>query len=167
MKEQYAITELQKQQNRMGFNVAEEEVLVLDETEGLGMINQSLGTGRVRATTADNRTKCKTHHHRYHVVIICINIFTFFTYNHIIWKHVISINSLVKGKVATLKAAKSSSSGATSGLSSSWVFTPVQGLELIDPEAQRQAQEAKVKAANEKWFASGAGYVNVAKKNNP
>jgi U4/U6 small nuclear ribonucleoprotein PRP31 len=52
-----APTEMQKQQNRMAFGQAEEEVIVFDETEGLGMINQSLGTGRVRAVGADARNK--------------------------------------------------------------------------------------------------------------
>lgn len=41
---------------------------------------------------------------------------------------------------------------ATSGLASSLAFTPVQGLELIDPSKLR----AKVDDANSKWFASGA-----------
>jgi hypothetical protein len=39
------------------------------------------------------------------------------------------------------------SSGATSGLSSSLAFTPVQGLELTNPDAAQ-----KVKQANEKYL---------------
>jgi len=50
------------------------------------------------------------------------------------------------------------SSGATSGLSSSLVFTPVQGIELINPEeAQR-----KIKEANDKYF-SGGKFLKVGK----
>ncbi|KAJ8607014.1 hypothetical protein CTAYLR_006246 [Chrysophaeum taylorii] len=49
-----------------------------------------------------------------------------------------------------------SSSGATNGLSSSLVFTPVQGIELANPTAQQQQQ--KVDAANEKWFSSSSGF---------
>lgn len=46
------------------------------------------------------------------------------------------------------------SSGATNGLSSSLVFTPVQGIELADPNAQ----QAKLKAANERWFSDTSGF---------
>jgi U4/U6 small nuclear ribonucleoprotein PRP31 len=58
-KEKFAVTELQKQQNRLQFGVAEEEVLVFDETEGLGMLNQNTGLGRIRAAAADPRVKSK------------------------------------------------------------------------------------------------------------
>ncbi len=44
-------------------------------------------------------------------------------------------------------------SGSVSGLSSSLVFTPVQGLELVNPEAVRQQ---KAKEANDKWFGNSA-----------
>ncbi|CAG8479826.1 9683_t:CDS:10 [Paraglomus brasilianum] len=51
------------------------------------------------------------------------------------------------------------SSGATSGLASSLAFTPVQGIELINPEeAQR-----KVKEANDRYFGS-ATFVKVGKE---
>ena len=40
-------------------------------------------------------------------------------------------------------------SGTTSGLASSMVFTPVQGLELVNPNAQQN----RVREANQKWFA--------------
>ena len=39
--------------------------------------------------------------------------------------------------------------GTTSGLASSMVFTPVQGLELVNPNAQQN----RVREANQKWFA--------------
>ncbi|KAI7856277.1 hypothetical protein BDC45DRAFT_64265 [Circinella umbellata] len=44
------------------------------------------------------------------------------------------------------------SSGITSGLASSLAFTPVQGIELIDPQAQAE----RAKKANEKYFGDGA-----------
>jgi len=46
------------------------------------------------------------------------------------------------------------SSGATNGLSSSLVFTPVQGIELANPTQQAQ----NVQAANEKWFSHTSGF---------
>ncbi|CAG8436180.1 9506_t:CDS:10 [Diversispora eburnea] len=51
------------------------------------------------------------------------------------------------------------SSGATSGLSSSLAFTPVQGIELINPE---EAQK-KVKEVNDRYFGGGA-FLKVGKK---
>ena len=42
------------------------------------------------------------------------------------------------------------STSSVSGLSSSLVFTPVQGLELVNPEAAAK----KVREANEKYFGS-------------
>ncbi|CAG8692191.1 4137_t:CDS:10, partial [Funneliformis mosseae] len=50
------------------------------------------------------------------------------------------------------------SSGATSGLSSSLAFTPVQGIELINPE---EAQK-KVKEANDRYFGGGS-FLKVGK----
>jgi U4/U6 small nuclear ribonucleoprotein PRP31 len=55
------------------------------------------------------------------------------------------------------KKAISMSSGQTNGLSSSLVFTPVQGLELCNPQAALD----KVKQANEKWFDASSGFVSA------
>lgn len=45
-----------------------------------------------------------------------------------------------------------------SGLSSSLAFTPVQGIELANPSAQRKAPEV-----GEKYFSSSAGFVNLTR----
>ena len=45
------------------------------------------------------------------------------------------------------------SSGATNGLSSSLVFTPVQGIELANPNAA-----AAVQQANDRWFSDNSGF---------
>ena len=51
------------------------------------------------------------------------------------------------------------SSGATNGLSSSLVFTPMQGMELVgDVNAQR---EAKVAQANKDWFSQTSGFMSA------
>ena len=52
----------------------------------------------------------------------------------------------------------SASSGQTNGLSSSLVFTPVQGLELVNPNAAAE----RVKAANNKWFNANSGFMSAA-----
>lgn len=53
-----------------------------------------------------------------------------------------------------------SGSSGTSGISSSLVFTPVQGLELVNPNAAAD----RVKEANKKWFSSQSGFLSAAPK---
>lgn len=61
---------------------------------------------------------------------------------------------------ASRKRAIQMSSGATNGLASSMVFTPVQGLELVNPDANKE----RVKAANTKWFQDNAGFQSALPK---
>lgn len=58
------------------------------------------------------------------------------------------------------KKGVSVSSGQTSGLSSSLVFTPVQGIELVNPNAAAE----RVKEANNKWFSTYSGFLSAAPK---
>eukprot|EP00742_Colponemidia_sp_Colp-10_P004566 GILJ01004873.1.p1 GENE.GILJ01004873.1~~GILJ01004873.1.p1 ORF type:complete len:472 (+),score=60.90 GILJ01004873.1:38-1453(+) len=57
-----------------------------------------------------------------------------------------------------VKKRPSQSSGATSGLSSSIVFTPVQGLELVNPDAQR-----RVKEANDNYFSATGTFSQISR----
>lgn len=50
------------------------------------------------------------------------------------------------------------SSGQTNGLSSSLVFTPVQGLELVNPHAAAE----RIREANNKWFNANSGFISAA-----
>eukprot|EP01084_Bolivina_argentea_P249208 417079_1 len=59
-----------------------------------------------------------------------------------------------------LRVANAGSGGNTGGISSSLVFTPVQGIELVNPNADA---EAKVRAANAKWF-ERPGFVSAMPK---
>mmetsp|Transcript_27044 Transcript_27044/g.27284 ORF Transcript_27044/g.27284 Transcript_27044/m.27284 type:complete len:498 (-) Transcript_27044:31-1524(-) len=59
-----------------------------------------------------------------------------------------------------MKKAVSMSSGKTNGLSSSLVFTPVQGLELVNPNAAAE----RVREANKKWFDTNSGFLSAAPK---
>ena len=52
------------------------------------------------------------------------------------------------------------SSGQTNGLSSSLVFTPVQGIELVNPIAAAE----RVKEANNKWFNANSGFLSAVPK---
>ena len=125
LKEQNALTEMRKLQNRVKFGEQEEEIEFGDESEGLGMLTQS---GSIRAFTEDVRTKARI------------------------------------GKKLQAKLAVYNSSGGTktslgkdtpSGLQSSLAFTPVQGIELVNPSLNDAVRESLVKRANDKWFQGG------------
>jgi U4/U6 small nuclear ribonucleoprotein PRP31 len=66
-------------------------------------------------------------------------------------------NTRASRKKAAAGIAKATS---TSGLASSMVFTPVQGMELVNPDAARD----RVKEANRKWFNDNAGFQSALPK---
>ena len=132
LNEKMAMTEMQKQANRVSFGVAEEEVMFFDETEGLGMLSgkssdQVGAAGKIRASAVDPRAGAKPQR----------------------------LTKSINGQQSSLGLA-SSITRPSSGLSS-LVFTPVQGMELVDPEAQKR----KLKDVNDKWFASTAKFRKV------
>jgi len=63
---------------------------------------------------------------------------------------------------ASRKRAIQMSSGTTNGLASSMVFTPVQGLELVNPDAQSTRSQSKM-VLSECWLpvsAAKEGQIN-------
>jgi len=120
-KEQNAVTEMRKLQNRMKFGEQEEEVGFGDETEGLGMLSQS---GSFRALAVDNRTKAK-------------------------------LGKKMQARLGQISGLKTSLGKDSSGFQSSLSFTPVQGIELVNPSLNDAARESLVKSANDKWFSGG------------
>ncbi|KAK4694917.1 U4/U6 small nuclear ribonucleoprotein PRP31, partial [Lecanoromycetidae sp. Uapishka_2] len=148
-KEATAMTDLRKAQNRMAFGKEEKEVGYAETTKGLGMIGQA-NEGRIRSQQIDQRTKAKL------------------SKNNKGWGTATPIGSGTasslrgfgqSGGLATSIRAqhglRTSGVGAgTSGTASSIAFTPVQGLELVDPKMQA---ERKRKAAedDDRWFKGG------------
>lgn len=63
-------------------------------------------------------------------------------------------------KASRKKAAQMQQSANTSGLASSMVFTPVQGMELVNPDANKE----RVREANRKWFNDKAGFESALPK---
>ncbi|KAJ2719783.1 U4/U6-U5 snRNP complex subunit prp31 [Coemansia sp. Benny D115] len=53
----YESSELQKQRDRLQFGTMQEEVVIMDEMEGAGMLGRTVG--RVRATQASNKVKSR------------------------------------------------------------------------------------------------------------
>ncbi|KAK0612949.1 hypothetical protein B0T17DRAFT_593193 [Bombardia bombarda] len=154
-KEATAMTDLRKAQNRMAFGKEENEVGYGqgDGTKGMGMIGQR-DDGRLRATQVDQRTRAK-----------------------------LSAKSKGWGGASSLATSGSASSlrgfgggagnislaaGGSKGLRTSGVgttvgnggtvsslaFTPVQGLELVDPKVQAELSR-KRKADEDRWFKGG------------
>ncbi|KAJ1326791.1 U4/U6 small nuclear ribonucleoprotein PRP31 [Microdochium nivale] len=150
-KEATAMTDLRKAQNRMSFNKEEKETGygTGDSTAGMGMIGAS-NDGRIRGIQIDNRTRAKL------------------SQKHKGWGGASTIGgaaSSLRGFGQTPggidlrgKGLRTSGVGSTigggAGTASSLAFTPVQGLELVDPSMQAELSR-KRKAEEHTYFASG------------
>lgn len=150
-KEATAMTDLRKAQNRMAFNQEEKEVGygTGEATKGLGMIGQA-NEGRIRNLQIDQRTKAKL------------------SAKNKGW----GASTPVGGTASSFKGFGQGAAGglalkgpsglrsmgvgsaAGSGTASSIAFTPVQGLELVDPKMQAEMSR-KRKAEEDKWFKGG------------
>ena len=150
-KEQTAMTDLRKAQNRMAFGKEEKEVGYAETTKGLGMIGQA-DEGRIRSQQIDQRTKAKL------------------SKNNKGWGTATPIGS---GTASSLRGFGQSGGGnatvlraqhglrasgvggaGTSGTASSIAFTPVQGLELVDPKMQAE-RKRKLADDEDRWFKGG------------
>lgn len=152
-KEAIAMTELRKAQNRMAFGQEEAEVGygTGEGTVGLGMLGQQ-NDGRIRATQIDQRTRAKL------------------SKNNKGWGAATPVSGTASslrgpgsgmgGTASVLQSKGLRSSGvgtslsATAGTSSTIAFTPVQGLELVDPKVRAELNR-KRKAEEDRWFNSG------------
>lgn len=127
LKEMNGMTELRKMQNRVRFGQEEEEVGAFDETVGMGMISSKGDSGRIRSQAGQaNGAKAKMSKRNQDRINLLKNS---------------------RSGASTLESVGGESSGTASSLS----FTPVQGIELVDPSRQRKVDEA-----NAKWFKEGS-----------
>jgi U4/U6 small nuclear ribonucleoprotein PRP31 len=146
-KEATAMTELRKAQNRMAFGKEEKEVGygTGDTTRGLGMIGAT-DTGRLRAQQIDNRTRAKL------------------SKKNPGWGGDTALGGAASslrgfgagaGTATSLRNSGLRTAGVGGGLgTSSIAFTPVQGLELVDPKVRDEAAR-KRKAEEDRWFKGG------------
>ncbi|KID99383.1 pre-mRNA splicing factor, partial [Metarhizium majus ARSEF 297] len=150
-KEAVAMTDLRKAQNRMAFGKEEQEVGygTGSGTVGMGMIGQQ-NDGRIRNVQIDQRTRAKL------------------SAKNKGW----GVASTVGGAASSIggfgqtpgsidlraKGLRASGVGSTigsaTGTASSLAFTPVQGLELVDPKVQAELSK-KRKAEEDRWFKGG------------
>jgi U4/U6 small nuclear ribonucleoprotein PRP31 len=123
MKDKYAITEIRKQANRMTFGSIQEDAYQDDLGFNTGQLGKSGASGSVRAPTADKKTQ-------------------------------VSISKRLQRQINTaVFGGKSSVKGAASGTASSVAFTPLQGLEIVNPmAAEKRTQEGN------KYFSNTASF---------
>ncbi|KAI9716427.1 MAG: hypothetical protein M1812_005322 [Candelaria pacifica] len=151
-KEATAMTDLRKAQNRMAFGKEEKEVGygTGEGTKGLGMIGQA-NEGRIRSLQVDQRTKAKL------------------SKSNKGWGAATPMGGTCSslrgfgqgaGNASVLRAhglrsaGVASTAGAGAGTASSIAFTPVQGLELVDPKVAAEVSR-KRKAEEDRWFTGG------------
>lgn len=150
-KEATAMTDLRKAQNRMAFGKEEKEVGygTGEGTKGLGMIGQA-NEGRIRSQQIDSRTKAKL------------------SKSHKGWGGATPLSGGTSsslrgfgqaggGNSTVLRApghGLRSSGVGMSGTASSLAFTPVQGLELVDPKVQAEMRRKREEEAD-RWFKGG------------
>ncbi|KAK0075836.1 hypothetical protein PV325_006248 [Microctonus aethiopoides] len=129
MKERYAITEFRKHANRMNFADIESDAYQEDLGYTRGTIGKA-GTGRIRLPQIDEKTKVRI--------------------SKTLQKNLQKQQQW--GGSTTVKKH-------VSGTASSVAFTPLQGLEIVNP----QAAEKKINEANAKYFSNTAGFLKVKK----
>lgn len=150
-KEATAMTELRKAQNRVAFGKEEQEAGygTGEGTVGLGMLGQE-GSGRIRATQIDQRTRAKLSKSNKGWGAATSGMATSL--------RGMSGNASVmySGGLRTAGVGPSFGSfgGGGGGMTSTIAFTPVQGLELVDPKAQAELKR-KRQADEDRWFSSG------------
>jgi len=148
-KEATAMTDMRKAQNRMAFGKEEAEVGygTGEGTVGLGMIGQA-DEGRIRSLQIDQRTKAKLSKNNKGFGISTPMSGTTSSLRGF-------GQGLGAGNASVLRSHGLRSSGTgTSGTASTIAFTPVQGLELVDPKAQAELKR-KREADEDKYFKGG------------
>lgn len=130
LKERLVITDLRKQANRMNFGEIEDDAYQNDLGFTTGTMGRT-GTGRIRTPQIDEKTKVRISK------TLQKNLQKQQTYGG---------STTVKKQIA--------------GTASSVAFTPLQGLEIVNP----QAAEAKVNEANAKYFSNTSGFLSIKPK---
>ncbi|XP_052788119.1 U4/U6 small nuclear ribonucleoprotein Prp31-like [Mya arenaria] len=131
MKERLGLSEMRKAANRMNFGEIEEDAYQEDLGFSLGTMGKSK-TGRIRGPIVDSKTKAR-------------------------------ISKSLQQKIQKERQTWGGSTTVkkqVSGTASSVAFTPLQGLEIVNP----QAAEKKAAEANAKYFSSTASFVKVEKE---
>ncbi|XP_066244803.1 U4/U6 small nuclear ribonucleoprotein Prp31 [Euwallacea similis] len=130
MKERYALTEFRKHANRMNFAEIEDDAYQEDLGYTRGSIGKA-GTGRIRLPQVDEKTKVRI--------------------SKTLQKNL--QKQQIWGGSTTVKKQ-------ISGTASSVAFTPLQGLEIVNP----QAAETNANETTAKYFSNTSGFLKLDKK---
>lgn len=132
MKQKFFLTELRKQASRMSFGQIEQDAYQDDLGFSLGSLGKGGVSGPVRGpVAADKKTQ-------------------------------ISISKRLQRQIQKhqVYGGKSSIRGATSGTASTIAFTPLQGLEIVNP----MAAEKRIQEVNQKYFSAMAEFQSTKTK---
>ncbi|KAI9768337.1 MAG: U4/U6-U5 snRNP complex subunit prp31 [Geoglossum simile] len=155
-KEATAMTDLRKAQNRLAFGKEEKEVGygTGESTKGLGMIGQA-NEGRIRSLQIDQRTRAKLgKNNKGWGTATPLGGTTSSLRGFGQGASANGIGSVLRTHGLRSTGVGSSTAGAGAGTASSLAFTPVQGLELVDPKVQAEMNR-KRKAEEDRWFKGG------------
>lgn len=151
LKERFGLTDVRQAANRVAFGHAEEEVTVDDETVGLGMLGGKSGAGsagsRLRVAARVNKATLSAKQQKKYSKWLGPGA---------------GSGGVGGGTMSTLGGVGGAGgAGAVSGLASSLAFTPVQGIELVDPARAAAAAAAaadKARGGTESYFSSLGGF---------
>lgn len=127
MKERLAITDFRKAQNRMNFGEIEEDAYQDDLGYTRGALGKG-GSGKIRKVTVDEKTRVRL--------------------SKTLQKEVQRQNAQSGGQTTVRRQV--------AGTASSVAFTPLQGLEIVNPQAAESKQQHGAK-----YFSSVLGFKNV------
>lgn len=130
MKERLGMTDMRKMANRMNFAEIEEDAYQEDLGFSLGNLGKK-NSGRIRGPPVDSKTKAKI--------------------SKSLQQKLSKQNSTWGGSTTVKKQI--------SGTASSVAFTPLQGLEIVNP----QAAETRSQEANQKYFSSTGSFFKINK----
>nr|XP_039265935.1 U4/U6 small nuclear ribonucleoprotein Prp31-like [Styela clava] len=138
MKERLGMTEMRKQANRMTFGEIEDEAYQQNLGFSLGQLGKK-GTGRIRAAQVDNKTQVKV--------------------SKTLQQKIQKAN---RAGAASTWGGKTSIRDRGSGTASSVAFTPLKGIEIVNPSAsEKRVDEEALADGKKSYFASGAAFIKV------
>jgi len=143
MKERLGMTEMRKLRNRMNFGEIEDDVNQCNIGENLGLLNaKGANSGKVRAAAVDKKTQARISK----------------ALQQKLARNNAAINATnVLGGTHSVWAGGRSTVGRdnVNGMASSVAFTPLKGLEIINPNAAEKREESN------KYFSDDSGFTSV------
>uniref|UniRef100_A0A1I8JMZ4 U4/U6 small nuclear ribonucleoprotein Prp31 n=1 Tax=Macrostomum lignano TaxID=282301 RepID=A0A1I8JMZ4_9PLAT len=139
MKERLGMTEMRKAANRINFGDVQDDAYQEDLGFSLGNLGRS-SSGRIRAPVADAKTKARVS-------------------KALAQKLQRQEQQLQRHQLNQLHGGASTMRRPVSGTVSSVAFTPVQGLEIVNPRASERSAEEE--GANAKYFGTKSTFFHV------